>query len=807
MLLRTKILIFCMIIGLVPLFSMGVYSVQTASTSLRSSAFDQLKAVSDVQRDSLQDLVDQWKHETVIFSQVKEVYNAIGMIRDATYGMVKEGVRMPLDDEYDGIYDFVKAAFIPFVKELGFEDAVLMDDYGRVVFSVTRGNDLGEDLAHGPYKDTNLARAWKKAVKGEFAFVDIEAYAPLGGRPCAFMAAPVYSYTGEILGVAALRLPLEHVNHIVASRTGMGETGESYLVGNDHLMRSDSYRDMTNHSLVGSFADPDKGRVDSEALEKALAGGQGALIGASYDGREYMTAYSSVDLGDIRWALISEITTGEAFMAVTSLRMASLYMGLGTALLVMLGTYYFLRRSISDPFRRILGYVKAVAGGDLHAKPEGEFIGEIGELTASVSMMVEQLKEKLGFSEGILTGMTMPAVVVDEANNVSFVNTYFLNMMEFDGSPDEYLGNPAARLLQHREGDKGSTSRAMQEQQAIFNVERQWVTDKGNARTVRIDCAPLYDLDKQLIGAIALVTDLTDIRIKEAQISDQNTMMVEVAEQAEVIAENLSTEAEELSRQVEHVGNGARMQIARLGETASIIEAMNKELQDSARYAEDAVTDANTAMRKAEEGTGVMSKTTTAMARVQSLSESLRESMHHLGTQADSIGGILEVISDIADQTNLLALNAAIEAARAGDAGRGFAVVADEVRKLAERTMTATNEVNKSVRSIQSTAHDNLKHTDAAVEAVNEGTALVSESEHSLNEIVQLSVSMGEQIQRIAELSREHSDQHGSIIKAFEDIRTIATQTGDGMTESEHVVNGLAGNAHELNSLIGKLKA
>lgn len=795
-----------MVIGLIPLFGMGVYSVQTATVSLERSAFDQLKSVSDIQRDSLQDLVDQWKHETIIFSQVKEVYNSIGMIRDAMYGKAKDGARMPLDEEYDGIYDFVKAAFIPFVKELGFEDALLIDDYGRVVFTVARNNDLGEDLKNGRFKNTNLARAWKQAVKGEFVFVDIESYEPLGGQPAAFMAAPVYSYTGEILGVAVLRLPLQHINHIVAQRTGMGETGESYLVGPDNLMRSDSRRDLDKHSLAGSLANPQEGQVHSDAVNKALAGERGIMINKSYDGREYLTSYSSVNLGDVSWGLISEVTSDEAFLPVTHLRMATLLMGAGTALLVMFLTYYFLKRSITDPFRRFLTYVKGVSGGDLHAHPEGTFKGEIGEVTNSVAVMVGQLKEKLGFSEGILTGMTMPAVVVNENNNVSFVNSYFLNMMEFDGAPEQYYGSPAARLLQHREGGRGSTSLAMHEQKAIFNVERQWVTEKGNGRTVRIDCAPLYDLDKKLIGAIALVTDLTDIRTKEVHISQQNTMMIEVAEQAEVIAENVSTEAEELSRQVEHVGNGARMQIERLGQTAAIIEAMNRELQESARYAEEAVTDANTAMRKAEEGTGVMNRTTTAMTRVQELSGSLRESMQQLGTQADSIGGILEVISDIADQTNLLALNAAIEAARAGDAGRGFAVVADEVRKLAERTMAATNEVNKSVRTIQATAHENITHTDAAVAAVAEGNELVTESGRSLNEIVQLSMSMGEQIQRIAELAREHSDQHGSIISAFEDIRSIATETGAGMEESEHVVNGLAGNAHELNSLIGKLK-
>ncbi|UZP68071.1 methyl-accepting chemotaxis protein [Desulfovibrio mangrovi] len=780
--------------------------MQTASTSLKNSAFDQLRAVSDVQQDSLQGLMDQWKHATVIYSQVKEVYNAIGMIRDTLYGKAKEGEKMPLDEEYEGIYDFVKAAFVPFVKEFGFEDALLLDDYGRVVFSVARGNDLGEDFVNGPYRNTNLARAWQKAVKGEFAFVDVEAYAPLGGKPAAFMAAPVYSYTGDILGVAALRLPLEHVKHIVSQRAGMGETGESYLVNQDKVIRSDSRRDLKRHSLAAAVADPKGGMADTDAVNRALAGERGVMVGASYDGAEYLTAFAPVELGNVSWVLVTEITTEEAFRPVTRLRMVTLGLGVATALLVMGGTWWFLRRSIADPFRRIIAYVQAVAGGNLHAAPEGVFKGEIGQVTDAVALMVGQLKVKLGFSEGILTGMTMPAVVVDENNNVSFVNRYFLDMMEFDGSPDIYFGKPAALLLQHQEGGRGSTSLAMREQKAVFNVERHWTTDKGNARTVRIDCAPLYDLDKQLIGAIALVTDLTDIRIKEAQISEQNSMMLEVAEQAEVIAENLSTEAEELSRQVEHVGEGARMQVDKLGQTAAIIEEMNQELQEAARYAEAAVTDADSAMRKAEEGTEVMGRTTAAMNRVQALSENLRESMHHLGAQADAIGGILEVISDIADQTNLLALNAAIEAARAGEAGRGFAVVADEVRKLAERTMAATGEVNKSVRSIQNTAHENIKHTDAAVAAVSEGNELVVASERSLNEIAQLSVSMGEQIQRIAELSREHSDQHGSIIKAVEDIRTIATETGTGMTESEQVVNGLAGNAHELNDLIGRLK-
>ena len=118
-----------------------------------------------------------------------------------------------------------------------------------------------------------------------------------------------------------------------------------------------------------------------------------------------------------------------------------------------------------------------------------------------------------------------------------------------------------------------------------------------------------------------------------------------------------------------------------------LMEQMNATVLEVARNATQSAATSGQAQSKANEGASVVTQVIHGIGEVESTAISLKDQMTVLGKQSESIGQILNVISDIADQTNLLALNAAIEAARAGDAGRGFAVVADEVRKLAEKTM------------------------------------------------------------------------------------------------------------------------
>ncbi len=278
--------------------------------------------------------------------------------------------------------------------------------------------------------------------------------------------------------------------------------------------------------------------------------------------------------------------------------------------------------------------------------------------------------------------------------------------------------------------------------------------------------------------------------------------MIEAAAKLRGVVDSISRAVGELTSRIEGVSRGVATQDERIGETVSAVEEMNASVSEVARNANAAATQAVNAGSKAHTGAQVVSRAITAIATVNRLAGELENAMAELGNQAQSIGHIINVISDIADQTNLLALNAAIEAARAGEAGRGFAVVADEVRKLAEKTMSATQEVGQAITNIQSGTNRNVSKVKEAAQAVNQVTTLAEESGSALNEIVFLVEESSTQVTCIATAAEEQSTVSGEITRAIENISVISAEIAQGMSESSSAVEHMVQQAKDLGSLI-----
>jgi methyl-accepting chemotaxis protein len=435
---------------------------------------------------------------------------------------------------------------------------------------------------------------------------------------------------------------------------------------------------------------------------------------------------------------------------------------------------------------------RQIALGRLRARGDaGKFSGAFAKLIADANRMADCLV-------GYLDVLPAPLMTIDNQFVVQFMNKAGASA----GGADP-LRLQGTKCHDHfRTGDCQTPGCACDKAMRAGNgAASETVARPGNLELdIAYSAVPIRDDRGNVVGAFEIVMDQT--AIKNAQ-----RKMQRLAQQAEGIANSVSSAAEELSAQVEQSSRGAETQRERATETATAMEEMNSTVMEVAKNASSAAMSADSTQAKAREGARNVGALVAAVQDIKSQMDALSLNMAGLGKQAEGISGILNVISDIADQTNLLALNAAIEAARAGDAGRGFAVVADEVRKLAEKTQSATKEVGDAITAIQERSRKSVGETQRAAETVAESAETAKASGQALGEIVQLIEETTDQVRAIATASEQQSAASEEINRSTEEINRISAETSQAMTQSSAAIMELARRAQELNDLIAEMNA
>ncbi|GAB6037774.1 methyl-accepting chemotaxis protein [Fundidesulfovibrio butyratiphilus] len=316
--------------------------------------------------------------------------------------------------------------------------------------------------------------------------------------------------------------------------------------------------------------------------------------------------------------------------------------------------------------------------------------------------------------------------------------------------------------------------------------------------------AKTREAEQKTLAAETASREAEQARLQAEQAKSQG--MLDAAGRLESIAGVVSETSDQLSERIESANQGARTQAERTADTATAMDEMTATVLEVAKNAADAAGTTESARNKAVEGSKVVGEVLASMKSMEEQSSRLKQDMGRLGAQAEDIGRVLTVITDIADQTNLLALNAAIEAARAGEAGRGFAVVADEVRKLAEKTMVATKEVGEAIDAIQQSARQNVDNVDQSVTLIARTAEQADSSRASLDEIVHLVDSASDQVRAIATASEQQSAASEEINRSVDQVNAISEETSHTMADAARAVTELTGQAHELKKLIADLQ-
>lgn len=313
------------------------------------------------------------------------------------------------DDEtdYGRLHSVVHPVVRSYLDKFGYYDIFLVDsDSGDIVYSVFKELDYTTSLTNGPYAGTNFGEAFRKAnaltSSDEFVLVDFKQYTPSYEAPASFIASPIFD-GDEKLGVLIFQMPVDRITGVISQREGLGETGETILVGPDFLMRSNSHRDAEHHSLQSSFRNPAKGKVETDEVRAALNGESGVAETVDYVGNDTLEVFGPVDLLGFRWALLAKMDVSEAFAAVASMEAvgqeanaAVLFRMLAVsivALIALVAGAYFFTNAFQNPILSTVKAVEAAANGDYTQTPQVRGTGELQQLNTAVESMLGTLAE------------------------------------------------------------------------------------------------------------------------------------------------------------------------------------------------------------------------------------------------------------------------------------------------------------------------------------------------------------------------------------------------------------------------------
>ncbi len=697
-----------------------------------------------------------------------------------------------------------EADFIPNIDHFD-----VLDLQGKVIAS-THPSNVGKNLSNELYYNEIKSG---KVAKPHFRLNEAK------DNYLANVSVPILNTAGEMIGILNADVSLNEVHATVLEGIKIAKEGYIYAIDNENVIIM-----HPNKKIIGTEF------LNLEVIQNARQkDGHEEYVSAA-TGKEVIGYHTYVPLLDI--VLIAQAEVSDAFSGIDGVRNVVNNVNLIIIVLVIL-LVFFIVRPITSAIRKASEFALEVSQGNFEHHINIKRNDEIGALVVainsipdSLNAIVEEFKStgqainsgefvsqvdtslfKGGFSDlveetnklfalyqNIVDVMPSPILVLDTNHRVKYVN----KIAEFvvGGNYRDKHYNDLTAFADYGT-DKCGIKEAIQSLKPAHGEAMAY--PQGNARACIYDAIPITNRKNELTSIIVSVNDFTDIKVAQ-------DMMREVATHAQEISDKMAISSKELSSQVDHVSNGADIQRERVSSTATAMEEMNATVLEVAQNASEASEHATTAREKARHGANLVNQVITAINNVNDVAVELEANMQDLGRQAESIGSVMNVITDIADQTNLLALNAAIEAARAGEAGRGFAVVADEVRKLAEKTMTATTEVGASISGIQNATNNNISRMTASTEFASKANELATTSGQALEEILELVNGNALLITSIATAAEEQSATSEEINRAIEEINVVANENATGMDEASTAVRALSELADELRKVLVRLE-
>ncbi|MCF8479427.1 MAG: HAMP domain-containing protein [Rhodospirillum sp.] len=299
------------------------------------------------------------------------------------------GHKEDLDAASDGsAYSAAHRRWHPWFRNLlrakGYYDIFLFDPKGNLVYTVFKELDYATNLVTGQWADTDLGNVFRaardSAKPGSVAFFDFASYAPSHGVPASFISTPIIDPDdGTLMGVLAFQMPVERIDHLMQAHVGLGETGETYLVGGDRTMRTDSR--FSKESTILSQA------VDTPQVAAALSGEHVQGVFDDYKGIPVAATAMPVDILGVRWALLAEQDEEEMLAPTRALtRSIFLVTTIAAGLLLVIGILF--SRSLTRPIQALTSVMGRLKAEEYEVDVPGQARpDELGDIAKAVDVL------------------------------------------------------------------------------------------------------------------------------------------------------------------------------------------------------------------------------------------------------------------------------------------------------------------------------------------------------------------------------------------------------------------------------------